>query len=316
MVSVVLFIVGFAVLIYGANLLVNSSTSLARRLNIPNIVIGLTIVAFGTSAPELIVNILASVKHNTDLVLGNVIGSNIFNIYIILGFSALFYPLSVKTNTTWFEIPLNFLAASIVLLLASDVFLDHANENLLSRADGIVCIFFFLIFLVYNIQLMKSGSYEEEIPTKNYGPAKSVVFLIGGFGLLFLGGRLIVDNAVNLAQDIGVSERVISLTIVSVGTSLPELATSIVAARKHNVDLAIGNIVGSNIFNIFLILGVSATIHPARVQIPSFIDMFMNILAALLLFTFVFTGRGRRIENWEGAIFILIYSGYMYYLFR
>ena len=314
MLDFILLIAGFLLLIYGANLLVDSASSLAKRLNIPGIVIGLTIVAFGTSAPELAVNLFASAQHNSEIVLGNVIGSNIFNVLVILGISSLFYPIGVKTNTTWIEIPLSFLAALVVLMTASDSILNHDTVNQISRTEGITYLLFFIIFLVYNRQMMKTGHYEENVPVKNYSVLKSVLLIITGLAMLLAGGKLIVKNAVDIARMIGISERIISITILSIGTSLPELATSVAAARKRNVDIAIGNIVGSNIFNIFLILGLSATISPVTVPAGSFTDILVNLLAGLLLFVFIFTGKGRKIERWEGSIFLLLYLSYLIFI--
>ena len=314
MLNIFLLIAGFLLLIYGANFLVDGASSLAKKLNVPSIVIGLTIVAFGTSSPELVVNLFASAKHNSDLVLGNVIGSNIFNVLAILGITAVLYPIGVKTHTTWIEIPLSLLAGLVVLVAASDTWLDSNSGNSISRVEGILCLFFFLIFLVYNNQMMKSGHFEEDIPVKHMSKLRSVFFIILGFGMLIAGGKFIVDSAVALARLIGITERVISLTIVSIGTSLPELATSVAAARKKNVDIAIGNIVGSNIFNIFLILGLSAIINPISVLPDSIIDMGVNLLAGLLLFLFIFTGKGRKIDRWEGVIFLFTYLMYLLFI--
>lgn len=305
---------GFIALIFGANALVDAASSLAARWGVPSIVIGLTIVAFGTSAPELVVNVFAATSGSTDMVLGNVLGSNIFNVLGILGISALIYPLTVKSNTTWIEIPLSLLAAICVFVVASDVVLDGATTNLISRSEGIVLLLFFLIFLVYNLIVAKSGGADEEMETKDYSVGKGIVFIVLGLAGLIIGGRLIVTSAVSIAEVIGLSERVIGLTVVSIGTSLPELATSIIAVRKKNVDIAIGNVVGSNIFNIFLILGISGTIVPLTINPASFFDIVVNIVAGLLLFIFVFTGRGRKVERWEGAVFVVAYIAYVTYL--
>ncbi|WP_081490422.1 calcium/sodium antiporter [Pontibacter sp. BAB1700] len=297
---------------FGADKLVDAASSLAKKLGIPNIVIGLTIVAFGTSAPELVVNVFASINNNTEMVLGNVLGSNIFNVLAILGVSSVIYPLTVKRNTTWLEIPLSLLAAVAVLFVANDVFLDSAEANLISRSDGLLLLLFFCIFLVYNLMIAKGGNEDdEESETKDYTYLKAIFFIALGLGGLILGGRLIVTSAVGIAQAFGLSERIIGLTIVSVGTSLPELATSVVAVRKKNVDIAIGNVVGSNIFNIFLILGVSTVITPLQVSAASFTDIIFNIGAGLLLFIFIFTGRGRQLARWEGVVFLLLYLGYL-----
>ena len=309
-----LLLVGFLPLIYGANLLVDSASSLAKRYNIPNMVIGLTIVAFGTSAPELIVNVFSAVQKNADLALGNVIGSNIFNVAAILGISAIIYPLTVKSATTWIEVPLALLAGVMVLVLGNDILIDKGASSVISRIDGIVLLVFFLIFLVYNYQLIKKGEFSEDIPIRDIAPRKATLLVFAGLALLVIGGRLIVFSAVELATAWGMPERLIGLTIVSIGTSLPELATSVVAATKKNTDIAVGNIVGSNIFNIFFILGTSAVIYPVPTQSGAQIDMLVNILLGLLLFAFIFTGKGRRLERWEGIFFIMIYIAYISYL--
>ena len=314
LVDILLLLVGFVALIYGANALVDAASSLAARWGVPSIVIGLTIVAFGTSAPELVVNVFAATTGSTDMVLGNVLGSNIFNVLGILGISALIFPLTVKSNTTWIEIPLSLLAAICVLVVSSDIFLDGSGSNFISRSDGIILLLFFLIFLVYNLMVAKSGGADEEMETKDYSTWKAVLFIVLGLTGLVIGGRLIVTSAVSIAEVIGLSERVIGLTVVSIGTSLPELATSIIAVRKKNVDIAIGNVVGSNIFNIFLILGISGTIVPLGINPDSLFDIMVNIITGLLLFIFVFTGRGRKVERWEGAVFVVGYIAYVTYL--
>ncbi|MEG9328163.1 calcium/sodium antiporter [Salinimicrobium catena] len=312
-VDILLILVGFVALIYGATKLVDAASSLAAKMGVPSIVIGLTIVAFGTSAPELVVNVFAAVSGSTPMVLGNVLGSNIFNVLAILGISSMIYPLTVKTNTTWIEIPLSLLAAICVFVIGADYMLD-GQENLISRSDAITFLLFFLIFLVYNLFTAKSGAGEEEIMTEEYGTGKAVLFIVLGLAGLIVGGRLIVTSAVSIAEVIGISERVIGLTVVSIGTSLPELATSIIAVRKKNVDIAIGNVVGSNIFNIFLILGVSGTVMPLTIDENAFFDITVNIVAGLLLFLFIFTGKGRQLERWEGAILLVSYIAYLTYL--
>jgi len=310
----VLLIVCFLPLIYGANLLVDSASSLAKRYNIPNMVIGLTIVAFGTSAPELVVNVFSAVQKNADLALSNVIGSNIFNVAAILGISAIISPLAVKSATTWIEVPLALLGGLIVFVVGNDILIDKAGSSLISRIDGIVLLVFFIIFLVYNYQMIRKGDYSDEIPIKDIAPGKATFLIFAGLALLVAGGRMIVYSAVELATAWGMPERLIGLTIVSIGTSLPELATSVVAATKKNTDIAVGNIVGSNIFNVFFILGTSAIIYPVPIPAGAQFDLMFNILLGLLLFAFIFTGKGRRIERWEGILFILMYVGYIFYL--
>ena len=314
MLNVLFILIGFLLLISGADFLVNSSSAIAKRLNIPNIVIGLTIVAFGTSAPELVVNIFAAINKNSDIALGNILGSNIFNILGILGISAIISPLAVKTNTTWIEIPLCLLAAVVIFVLGNDILIDNSSFSFISRIDGIILLMFFLIFLSYNIKLTLKNDSIEEIEVKDYSLAISLLLLFLGFTLLILGGKMVVDSSSQFARKMGISERVIALTIVSIGTSLPELMTSIVAVKKKNVDLAIGNVVGSNIFNIFFILGLSAILSPLPVLSATFYDALLNIFVSILLFVFIFTGKGRRLERWEGIIFIITYSVYLYFL--
>lgn len=314
MLNILLLIVGFVALIFGASKLVDAASGLAAKFGIPNIVIGLTIVAFGTSAPEMVVNIIAAINENTQMVLGNVLGSNIFNILGILGISAIIYPLAVKTNTTWYEIPLNLLAALVVLVICADVFLIDGTQNNISRGDAILLLLFFTVFLVYTIAVSKSDKSVEKTEVKQYKTITAVIFIIIGLAGLIVGGQLIVSSATSIAKHIGLSERIIGLTIVSVGTSLPELATSIVAVKKKNVDIAIGNVVGSNIFNVFFVLGVSAFITPVHIAQNAFIDIFLNIAAGLLLFLFVFTGKCRQIDRWEGVVFLIIYLAYLVWL--
>ena len=311
MLYILLLAAGFFPLIYGAGLLVDNATALAKRLNIPDIVIGLTIVGFGTSSPEMVVNIFASVERSSEMVLGNIIGSNLFNILVILGVASVIYPIAVKKNTAWKEIPLSFLAALVVFTVANDILIDHRPTSQISRIDGIIMLLFFTIFIVYNISLAKTELFAGEARIKEKPPGRSIVLLTGGLILLVGGGRLIVFSAVRVAAMIGMSERIIALTVVSVGTSLPELATSVIAALKKNTDIAIGNAIGSNIYNIFLVLGISAVINPVALQPGADMDMLFNIGASMLLFIFVFTGRGRTVSRPEGMIFLLVYALYI-----
>jgi len=313
-VDLLLLLLGFIPLLYGATLLVDSATSLAGKLNIPNIVIGLTIVAFGTSSPELIVNLLAAASGNTELALGNIVGSNIFNTLVILGLCVVIVPVAVKSNTVWIEIPLCLLAAVSLLVLANDALIDGAVFSVISRNDGLILLLFFLIFMGYNVSMMLRGSFSDEVSVKDYKVISAVLLLFIGFALLFVGGRIIVIYAVRLAESFGIAERIIALTIVSAGTSLPELATSVIAARKNSFDLAVGNIVGSNIFNVFFILGISALLTPIPLQGNANLDLLVNILASLLLFIFLFTGKGRQLERWEGLLFLAAYLAYLIYI--
>lgn len=311
MITYITFFLGFVALIKGADLLVDGSSALAKRLGVSALVIGLTVVAFGTSAPELAVNILASFNNSTDIAIGNILGSNIANILLILGVSAIFYPLSVGQGTVWKEIPFSILAVAVLGFLV----VDHA----LGRLDGIVLLLFFSAFLIYIYQLTKKEKaansglcIEEEIP--EYSLTRSWVMVILGMTGLVLGGKWIVDGAVLFASNFGVSEALIGLTIVAIGTSLPELATSVVAAYKKNVDIAIGNVVGSNIFNIFWILGISSTIQPLPFSPDLTTDLRITFVVTLALFLALFVGRKQALERWQGVLFVLLYIFYIVYL--
>ena len=307
--NIIYLLAGFIILVYGANLLVDGGAALAHRLKVPNIVIGLTVVAFGTSTPELVVNIISSIEGSSALALGNVLGSNIFNIMAILGVTALFVPIGIKRSTTWIEIPLAVLAAVLILILA-----NGEPAGIITRAEGFCLLCFFAVFMLKYSKLFiakRGGQETEEVNIKPYSLKKSVLFILLGLAGLVGGGRLLVDGAVSLAQMAGISERIIGLTIISIGTSLPELATSLIAARKKNADIAIGNVVGSNIFNTFLILGASAGISPLKVTTDSVTDLWVNIGVSVLLFIFVFTGKGRQINRWEGALFLTLYITYL-----
>lgn len=313
-ITILILLAGFVALIWGATILVDAASSLAVKNGVPSIVIGLTIVAFGTSAPELAVNVFAATEGSSEIVLGNVIGSNIFNVLAVLGICSLIYPLTVNKTTTLLEIPLSLLAGICVLVMGADIFLDGSLRNTITRSDAIILLLFFSIFLVYNMVLANKNTKKEEIETKDYSTAKAILFIVLGLAGLVGGGQLIVNSAVELAQAFGLSERVIGLTVVSIGTSLPELATSVVAVRKKNVDIAIGNVVGSNIFNIFFILGISATVLPVRLADNSFFDIFVNIAASLLLVLFILTGKKGQLNRWGGIVFVCMYIAYLIYL--
>lgn len=311
MISFFLMILGVVALVYGANYLVDGATVIAKKFNIPNLVIGLTIVAFGTSAPELVVNVIASMQGKSAITMGNVVGSNLINTLVILGITAIIYPLAVSKTTTYVEVPLSLLAALVLVIMANDNHFDGI-PSIISRGDGIILLIFFLIFLAYNIYLSMSSNEVDELEVKNYTPLIAIGAFIGGLMLLILGGKLIVDAAVTIAAGLGISERLISLTVVALGTSLPELATSVVAAMKKNPDLAIGNVVGSNIFNIFFILGISATINPIPIVTGENLELLVNVLAGALLLLFI--AKNRTLVRWQGAILVLVYGVYLYRL--
>ncbi|UCF83218.1 MAG: calcium/sodium antiporter [Desulfobacteraceae bacterium] len=308
----VLLIAGFIFLIKGADFLVDGASSIARRFNVSDLVIGLTVVAFGTSSPELFVNIISSIKGNTEIAIGNVLGSNIANIFLILGVSSIIYPLTVGTGTVWKEIPLSLLAALLLGILANDQLIDKALFSYITRIDGLVSLSFFIIFIYYSVSIAKKiEGMEDHVPTRQHGLTKSILLVVLGLIALVLGGQWIVNSAVKLALKFGMSQSLVGLTIVAVGTSLPELATSAVAARKRNVEIAVGNVVGSNIFNIFFVLGISSVIKPLPFQTRSNIDIGVVILASILLFAYMFTGKKRSLDRWEGIIFLIIYAAYI-----
>jgi len=317
MLEYILFVVGIFLLIKGADYLVDGSSSLAKKFKVPTLVIGLTIVAFGTSMPELIVNILASLKGNGDIAFGNIVGSNIANILLILGITATIKLLKVQHSTTWKEIPFSLLAAIVLLVFASTMFLDKLAISSILRFEGIILLLFFAIFLYYVIELArrnKSQMKDDKLEIKKLSSLKIFLYILGGLVALYFGGKLVVEGAVALARLFGMSEYFISLTIVAVGTSLPELVTSIIAALKGDSDMAIGNVVGSNIFNIFWILGVSALIAPITIPTFAIIDLLVLLGTTFLLFLFMFIGRKHELERWQGIVFILMYIAYIVHL--
>lgn len=315
MLTYILFIVGFVFLIKGADLLVDGAASVAKKLKISNIVIGLTIVAFGTSMPELIVNIFASAQGSSEIAIGNILGSNISNILLILGISALIYPITAKKNTVLKEIPLSLLAIMVLGLMANDTLIDGTLFSGITRIDGFVLIFFFIIFIYYIFSISKKDKdVVEKEDIKLFSFWKSILFIFLGLVGLTLGGKWIVNGAVQIAHIFNISESLIGLTIVAVGTSLPELATSAVAAFKKKSDIAIGNIVGSNIFNIFWILGLSSIIRPLPFSSNSNSDILMVIIASLILFLVMFIGKRHIIQRWQGILMVLLYIGYILFL--
>lgn len=315
MITFILFLVGLYFLVKGADWLVDGASSLARRLGVSALVIGLTIVAFGTSSPELVVNLFASFQGNTDIAIGNVLGSNVVSLLLILGISAVFYPLAVSRGTVWREIPFSLLAVVALGFLVADVVIDGAAEAVLTRTDGLILLSFFVVFMyyVYGIARNNPPSTENEQTIKSYSTVKSLGFVVMGLVLLGVGAKFIVDAAVAVALQFGLSEALIGLTIVAVGTSLPEIAASIVAARRGQVEIAVGNVVGSNIFNIFLILGVSALVQPLPFSEVFFFDLWVVIISTLVLFLVLFVGRKYVIEKWQGALLLLLYVAYLGY---
>ncbi|KPJ79150.1 MAG: sodium:proton exchanger [Deltaproteobacteria bacterium SG8_13] len=311
---VIYLILGLVLLIKGADFLVDGAVSIARRLQISDLVIGLTVVAFGTSTPELFVNLLASFKGTTGIAVGNIVGSNIANIFLILGVCALIHPLSVSRGTVWKGIPFSLLAVIVLAITTNDPLLDATGPAVISRGDGLVLLSFFIIFLYYSFDVATEvPGLDSHTPAKKHRLSVSLLLTAGGLVSLSLGGKWIVDGAAAIALQLGMSEVVVGLTIVAIGTSLPELATSAVAVRRGNVEIAVGNVVGSNIFNIFLVLGISATVKPLPFPAGGNLDIMVVIAASLLLFLFMFTGLRRSLDRWEGAIFVIMYAAYIAY---
>lgn len=308
-----LFILGVMLLLGGASWFVDGSSSLSRRVGIPDLITGLTVVAIGTSAPELAVNIAAALKGSAGMAIGNIVGSNILNIFLIMGITALIRPMHVERATQRAEIPLVVLSGFVVLFMGSDRWLDIAPASEISRSEGFVLLAFLTIFLTYIIYVGRSRNEEFQMPVGRSLWLDLLKFF-GGLAGLVVGSRLLVDGAVDIAQYLGISETVIGLTIVALGTSTPELATSAVAAWKGNSDIAVGNVIGSNILNVFLILGLTSIIQPLPADDVLLRDFVVNILASMLLLLSTFTFGRMRIDRREGAIFVLLYVVYIYIL--
>ena len=319
--NILLLIGGLILILLGANGLTDGAASVAKRFRIPPIVIGLTIVAFGTSAPELTVSVSSALKGSADIAIGNVVGSNIFNTLMIVGCTALFAPIVITRNTLRKEIPLCILSSIVLLICANDVFLDKAPENILNRVDGLLLLCFFVIFMGYTFaiaskpvtmeQQAEHPVIEEETEIKSLPWWQSILYIIGGLAALIYGGQLFVDGATGIARNLGVSESIIGLTLVAGGTSLPELATSIVAALKKNPEIAIGNVIGSNLFNIFFVLGCSASITPLHLSGITNFDLFTLVGSGILLWLFgLFFAKRTIITRIEGGIMILCYVAY------
>ena len=311
-IQIALLLVGLVLLVKGADWLVDGASVLAKKKNVSDLAIGLTIVAFGTSAPELVVNAVAASGNYPDIVFGNIIGSNNFNLFIILGISGLIIPLSVQSSTVWKEIPYSLFAAILLFFLANNYLIG--NSEGLSRMDAVILLVLFLGFLYYVATQLKSDPSAEIVEMKDYSNLKIWVLILLGLAGLVGGGKLVVDNAVAMAQSLGVSEKIIGLTIVAAGTSLPELATSVVAAMRKNTDIAIGNIIGSNIFNIFLILGVSGLIRPLAYNASFNTDLYILAGGTIFLFLAMFTGKRHRLDRWEAILLLVVYLGYTGYL--
>ena len=313
-----LFIVlGGVCVVIGSQFVVNGATTIARACGMSERFIGLTIVAFGTSAPELTVSVSSALKGSADIAIGNVVGSNIFNTLMIVGCTALFAPIAVTRNTLQKEIPLCILSSIALLICANDIFLNGDEANILSITDGLLLLCFFAIFMSYTFAIASHTPEEaagDEESIKQLPLWKSILYILGGLGALIAGGSLFVDGASGIARNLGVSESVIGLTLVAGGTSLPELATSIVAALKKNPEIAIGNVVGSNLFNVFFVLGCSASITPLHLTGITNLDLWVLIGSGILLWMFGLFFAKRTITRIEGSIMVLCYIAYTTFL--
>lgn len=321
--DIVLLVVGVALVLFGADALTNGASDIARKWGVSELIIGLTVVALGTSMPELVVSLISSIDNKPELAIGNVVGSNLFNTLIILGSTALICPISISKQVIGKDIPWSILVSTILLIMASGSILNGDVNNQISRTDGMVLLLIFITFIYYTILVAKKDDKEDkkeaaeaqlegQKETKHTPLWKSIIFVVLGLVGLVVGGDLFVDSASNIAFNFGMSESLVGLTIVAMGTSVPELATSVVAAFKNKAGMAVGNAIGSNIFNILLILGSSATVSPLRMGNITPIDLCMLLLVSLIVWLFARTSYV--LSRWEGATMIGIYLCYMVYL--
>jgi len=304
--DIVFIVIGVAMVLMGADRLTEGASALARRMNVPEIIIGLTIVATGTSAPELFVSMVSALNGTPDMAVGNVVGSNTMNAMLIVGCAAMVAPMTISRSTVKKDIPFSVMASVLLMLIALDSYLG--------RMDGIILLIGFAIFMTYTLMQAKSGQAEAVVESKKQNPWLSIFFVIAGLAMLVVGSNLFVDSASNVALSLGISEGVVGLTVVAGGTSLPELATSVVAARKGQSAIAIGNVIGSNVFNILLILGLTATISPLQIAGITMLDMGVMLLSVALVWFFSYTKY--TVERWEGALLVggyLVYLGWLIY---
>lgn len=312
--DILLSIVGLAIVLAGANYLTDGSVALARRFKISEMIIGLTIVAIGTSMPELTVSTLSTLSGQYDIAVGNIVGSNIFNMFVILGISALIRPVTFTKGTMRRDIPIGLIASVVLWAACSSQLLEGTAQNVVSRGSGIIMLCLFAAFMYLMLLSSKEGVEDQPEETKKTPVLLILLMIIGGLAGLIFGGELFLRKITAIARDFGISESIISITIVAVGTSLPELATSVVAMIKHQPAIALGNVIGSNIANIFLIIGVAATIHPLTLSGITQVDLLMVLLSSILIFLSAFTFGRRKLDRVEGAFFILVYIGYMVWL--
>ena len=318
-VAIIFIIVGFVALVKGADWLVDGASSIAKRFGISDLVIGLTVVAFGTSMPEFVVNMVSVAEGSTELAITNILGSNIINTFVILGLTALVYPIVSQKRSRDFDIPMSIIAGVLVLIAVAVQLPFGECERGIGRTGGIVLLLLFCYFLYNTFRHAKDHPEEgleskvESQKSKEISGGKAVVLIVVGLVGLVVGGELIVKSAVDIAVRMGVSEAIIGLTIVALGTSLPELATSVIAATKHNSDIALGNVLGSNIFNVFFVLATSATIRPLPDYNGIEIDACMVTLGSIIVWMAVKTNKERKIQRWAGALLLLVYAAYLTY---
>jgi len=309
LINILLLIVGMVLLIKGADFFVEGSSNVAKALKIPTLIIGLTLVSIGTSAPELSVSLTSAIQQNDEMSVGNVIGSNIFNVFVVIGASALMTPLVVSKDVSRKDIPI-LLGIYILLALFAFVF----GQLVISLVEGIIIFSLFFIYTIYLILRAKKEPIEEDFKSieKKTKWWLNLIFIVGGIAGIILGGKIVVDSAEYIAEEFGMSDRLISLTIVAIGTSLPELVTSIVAAKKGENDIAVGNAIGSSLFNIVLILGLSSIIYPLALTWNEIVDLVVMFVSVLLIFIFSF--KNYKINKWQGCLFILMYIGYLTFI--
>lgn len=314
--SCLLVLIAFFIVVKGADIFVLGASSIAEKLGVSPFVVGLTIVAIGTSAPELFVNVIAAYQGATALSIGNIIGSNIVNILLGLGIAAAIAPLTIKQQTVWKEIPFALLSGFVILFVGADLLFDPGTSSIITRSDGLIMLSFFIIFIVYTFGLSKVKG-EENTQTEIYSWTRSTLYVLGGLVALVLGGQMVVENAVSIANALGMSQNLIGLTIVAIGTSLPEIVTSIVAVRKGLADLVVGGIIGSIIFNVFFILGTTALVAPLPFTSDNMIDVGVLIVVNLIFFFAMFTGKKHDLDRWQGFLFVALYVLYISYaIFR
>lgn len=339
MIPSLLLLLGLLLILFGASILTDGASAIARRFGLSEFLIGLVIIGIGTSAPEFVVSVFSAIRGKSDMAVGNIIGSNIFNALVITGITAIIIPVRLTRNNIQKDIPFGILASVVLFVLGSDIFLNNENLNIINRGDGIILLCFFAIFMIYTWfsnnqpkRTLRKIPLKSTVPTSstslttldeetakkislvNRHPYMAILFILVGLGSLLFGGNLFLENAQIIAKQLGISDSLIAITLMAGGTSIPELAACIMAALKGKGQMALGNVIGSNIFNIFMVLGISAGITPLGMQNINSLDLIVLLTSAILLFIGAFTFKKARIDRTEGVIFLLFYIGYIGYL--